>query len=105
MMSLIDQYVSQAKDHVRGRKLRRQHQHGHLLVQTPAEPPAVDLSAYTDEMVLCHCQRVTFGQIKAAVADGCAPVEQVMTLTDLGQACGCCVGQTWPVIEELLAAK
>ena len=45
MMSLIDQYVSQAKDHVRGRKLRRQHQHGHLLVQTPAEPPAVDLSA------------------------------------------------------------
>ena len=74
MMSLIDQYVSQAKDHVRGRKLRRQHQHGHLLVQTPAEPPA-------------------------------ATVEQVMTLTDLGQACGCCVGQTWPVIEELLAAK
>ena len=105
-MSPLDHYVSQAKAKAHGHAQRRQYRRGHrLLAQTPAEPPSVDLSAYPDETVLCHCQQVTVAQVKAAIADGAATVEQVMTLTDLGQACGCCVGQAWPIVQELLAAK
>lgn len=104
-MSPLD-HVSHASSRLHGRALRRRHQRGlRLLARTPAEPPAVDLSAYTDEVVLCHCQQVTVGQVKEAIASGAATVEQVMTLTDLGQACGCCVGQAWPVVQEFLAAK
>ena len=56
----------------------------------------------TDDTILCGCHQVSVKQVKEAIANGAATVEQVMTLTDLGSACSHCVGRAWPIIQELL---
>lgn len=105
-MSLPHHHASLVKASLHDRAQRKGYQHRRLrLTAPPQEPPAVDISALTDDTVLCHCHQVTVSQVKEAIKSGAATVEQVMTLTDLGQSCGCCVGDAWPLVQELLAAK
>ncbi len=67
--------------------------------QTQLSAPDAPLA---DDTVLCHCHNVTVKQVKKAISGGAATVEQVMTLTDLGGACGHCVGKAWPIVQDLL---
>ena len=79
--------------------------HGHnLAAQEQAFLSALD-GPLTDDTVLCRCHQVTVKQVKEAIASGAATVEQVMTLTDLGGACGHCVGKAWPVVQDLLGTQ
>ena len=79
--------------------------HGHnLAAQEQAFLSALD-APLTDDTVLCRCHQVTVKQVKEAIASGAATVEQVMTLTDLGGACGHCVGKAWPVVQDLLGTQ
>lgn len=106
-MSRIHRYARVVHGHPHGRIHSEHHQHRQQTAETALSDTAnpSDPALYADDLVLCRCRQVTVRQVKEAIAGGAATVEQVMTLTDLGQACGHCVGKAWPIVQDLLAAK
>ena len=110
-MSKIHRYARVVKGHPHGHSLHTHHKRlqKQSIEQTePAscsQPFTLDAAPLTDETVLCRCYQVTVAQVRQAIQDGAATVEQVMTLTDLGSACGHCVGHAWPVVQNLLAGE
>ena len=43
-----------------------------------------------DQKEACHCKNVTYGKIRAAVAQGAKTPEEVQKITGYGTGCGKC---------------
>jgi nitrite reductase (NADH) large subunit len=75
----------------------------YLLPEGGVAAPAGDLS---DEALVCSCNSVTAGRIRAAVHDeGCTDVAAVKSCTKAGAACGSCVGLVKKLVATELAAS
>ena len=46
---------------------------------------------WNDEDIICFCQEITYGTIKAALDRGVDSVEELIDETDAGIACGTCI--------------
>jgi nitrite reductase (NADH) large subunit len=63
--------------------------------------PAPGLGALPDSAQICSCNNVSKGQLKDAVASGCADVAGLKANTGAGTSCGSCV----PMLKQLLEAE
>ena len=52
-------------------------------------------------MIICHCKRVTDGELRAAVRNGCGSAEAIASRCGAGGRCGGCR----PAIDEILAEE
>ena len=66
--------------------------------------PAPDwIGSITDDVVVCRCEEVTAGQVRAVVADGCPGPNQAKAFLRCGM--GPCQGRIWAsVVSEVIAA-
>ncbi|MEZ0365405.1 nitrite reductase large subunit NirB [Mycobacterium sp. pUA109] len=62
---------------------------------------ALGVGALPDSAQICSCNNVTKGDLKCAIADGCADVADLKTCTGAGTSCGSCV----PLLKQLLEAE
>ncbi|GLB84946.1 nitrite reductase large subunit NirB [Mycobacterium kiyosense] len=62
---------------------------------------ALGIGALPDSAQICSCNNVTKGDLKCAIADGCADVPALKTCTAAGTSCGSCV----PLLKQLLEAE
>ena len=56
-----------------------------------------------DDVIVCRCEEITAGEIKAAVRDGARTADQVKRLTRAGK--GLCQGRTCRVLVERIIAQ
>ncbi len=59
---------------------------------------AIGIGALSDGALICSCNNVTKGSIRAAVAGGCTDVAEVKACTRAGTGCGGCI----PLVAELV---
>ncbi|KEP44502.1 nitrite reductase [Mycobacterium kansasii] len=59
------------------------------------------VGALPDSAQICSCNNVTKGDLKCAIADGCADVPALKACTAAGTSCGSCV----PLLKQLLEAE
>ncbi|WP_081282188.1 nitrite reductase large subunit NirB [Mycobacterium asiaticum] len=62
---------------------------------------ALGIGALPDSAQICSCNNVTKGDLKCAIADGCADVPALKACTSAGTSCGSCV----PLLKQLLEAE
>ncbi len=62
---------------------------------------ALGIGALPDSAQICSCNNVTKGELKCAIADGCADVPALKACTAAGTSCGSCV----PLLKQLLEAE
>jgi nitrite reductase (NADH) large subunit len=62
---------------------------------------ALGVGALPDSAQICSCNNVTKGDLKCAIADGCADVPALKSCTSAGTSCGSCV----PLLKQLLEAE
>lgn len=62
---------------------------------------ALGIGALPDSAQICSCNNVTKGDLKCAIADGCADVPALKSCTSAGTSCGSCV----PLLKQLLEAE
>src|SRR5690242_6204016 len=62
---------------------------------------ALGVGALPDSAQICSCNNVTKGDLKCAIADGCADVPALKKCTLAGTSCGSCV----PLLKQLLEAE
>ncbi|WP_173813902.1 nitrite reductase large subunit NirB [Mycobacterium rhizamassiliense] len=62
---------------------------------------ALGVGALPDSAQICSCNNVTKGDLKCAIADGCADVPSLKSCTLAGTSCGSCV----PLLKQLLEAE
>ncbi len=62
---------------------------------------ALGIGALPDSAQICSCNNVTKGDLKCAIADGCADVPALKSCTAAGTSCGSCV----PLLKQLLEAE
>lgn len=62
---------------------------------------ALGVGALPDSAQICSCNNVTKGDLKCAIADGCADVPALKACTAAGTSCGSCV----PLLKQLLEAE
>ncbi len=62
---------------------------------------ALGVGALPDSAQICSCNNVTKGDLKCAIADGCADVPALKSCTAAGTSCGSCV----PLLKQLLEAE
>ncbi|ORA12463.1 nitrite reductase large subunit NirB [Mycobacterium arosiense] len=62
---------------------------------------ALGVGALPDSAQICSCNNVTKGDLKCAIADGCADVPALKACTSAGTSCGSCV----PLLKQLLEAE
>ncbi|GJO04597.1 nitrite reductase large subunit [Mycobacterium marinum] len=62
---------------------------------------ALGIGALPDSAQICFCNNVTKGELKCAIADGCADVPALKACTAAGTSCGSCV----PLLKQLLEAE
>lgn len=62
---------------------------------------ALGIGALPDSAQICSCNNVTKGDLKCAIADGCADVPSLKSCTSAGTSCGSCV----PLLKQLLEAE
>ncbi|OBF00182.1 nitrite reductase large subunit [Mycobacterium sp. 852002-10029_SCH5224772] len=62
---------------------------------------ALGIGALPDSAQICSCNNVTKGDLKCAIADGCADVASLKSCTSAGTSCGSCV----PLLKQLLEAE
>ncbi|PJE08165.1 nitrite reductase large subunit NirB [Mycobacterium sp.] len=62
---------------------------------------ALGIGALPDSAQICSCNSVTKGDLKCAIADGCADVPALKSCTAAGTSCGSCV----PLLKQLLEAE
>ncbi len=62
---------------------------------------ALGVGALPDSAQICSCNNVTKGDLKCAIADGCADVAALKSCTSAGTSCGSCV----PLLKQLLEAE
>ncbi|MCV7378331.1 nitrite reductase large subunit [Mycobacterium alsense] len=63
--------------------------------------PALGIGALPDSAQVCSCNNVTKGDLKDAIAGGCADVPALKSCTAAGTSCGSCV----PLLKQLLEAE
>jgi len=63
-------------------------------VQAPSvcEPLPEQLERLTDDTIVCRCERVTAGEIRALIRQGCRDMNEVKAVTRAGM--GACGGKT-----------
>lgn len=57
------------------------------------------------EKVVCYCQNVTNGMVKAAVDAGASTLEEVQEATDAGTACGACIDNVQNLIDQFVKER
>jgi nitrite reductase (NADH) large subunit len=62
---------------------------------------ALGVGSLPDSAQICSCNNVTKGDLKCAIADGCADVPALKSCTAAGTSCGSCV----PLLKQLLEAE
>lgn len=62
---------------------------------------ALGVGALPDSAQICSCNNVTKGELKGAIASGCADVAGLKSCTAAGTSCGSCV----PLLKQLLEAE
>ena len=62
---------------------------------------ALGIGALPDAAQICSCNNVTKGDLKCAIAGGCADVPSLKSCTAAGTSCGSCV----PLLKQLLEAE
>jgi nitrite reductase (NADH) large subunit len=62
---------------------------------------ALGVGALPDSAQICSCNNVTKGDLKCAIANGCADVPGLKSCTAAGTSCGSCV----PLLKQLLEAE
>jgi len=62
---------------------------------------ALGVGALPDSAQICSCNNVTKGDLKCAIANGCADVPALKSSTAAGTSCGSCV----PLLKQLLEAE
>ncbi|MDP7730701.1 MULTISPECIES: nitrite reductase large subunit NirB [Mycobacterium] len=62
---------------------------------------ALGIGALPDSAQICSCNNVSKGDLKCAIADGCADVAALKSCTSAGTSCGSCV----PLLKQLLEAE
>ncbi|MCV7353562.1 nitrite reductase large subunit NirB [Mycobacterium parmense] len=62
---------------------------------------ALGVGALPDSAQICSCNNVTKGDLKCAIADGCADVPALKSCTAAGTSCGSCV----PLLKQLLESE
>ncbi|OBF59735.1 nitrite reductase large subunit [Mycobacterium sp. 852002-53434_SCH5985345] len=72
-----------------------------LIAPASGEAPALGVGALPDSAQICSCNNVTKGDLKCAIADGCADVPSLKSCTAAGTSCGSCV----PLLKQLLEAE
>lgn len=73
-----------------------------LIASAPSgDAPALGVGALPDSAQVCSCNNVTKGDLKCAIADGCADVAALKSCTAAGTSCGSCV----PLLKQLLEAE
>ncbi|OBH30289.1 nitrite reductase large subunit [Mycobacterium sp. E342] len=72
-----------------------------LIAPVSGEAPALGIGALPDSAQICSCNNVTKGDLKCAIADGCADVPSLKSCTAAGTSCGSCV----PLLKQLLEAE
>lgn len=72
-----------------------------LIAPVSGEAPALGVGALPDSAQICSCNNVTKGDLKCAIADGCADVPSLKSCTAAGTSCGSCV----PLLKQLLEAE
>ncbi|EFG76765.1 nitrite reductase [NAD(P)H], large subunit [Mycobacterium parascrofulaceum ATCC BAA-614] len=72
-----------------------------LIAPVSGEAPALGVGALPDSAQICSCNNVTKGDLKCAIADGCADVPALKSCTSAGTSCGSCV----PLLKQLLEAE
>jgi assimilatory nitrate reductase electron transfer subunit len=70
----------------------------HLLFAGALAAPAVDAADSPDDAVVCTCNQVSAGAVRACAADGCRTVADVACATRATTGCGSCTG----AVERLL---
>ena len=69
--------------------------------QSEGGASALGVGALPDSAQICSCNNVTKGELKCAIADGCADVAGLKSGTAAGTSCGSCV----PLLKQLLEAE
>ncbi|WP_407688272.1 nitrite reductase large subunit NirB [Mycobacterium sp. HUMS_1102779] len=69
--------------------------------QSDSGASALGVGALPDSAQICSCNNVTKGDLKCAIADGCADVAALKSCTAAGTSCGSCV----PLLKQLLEAE
>lgn len=69
--------------------------------QSEGGAAALGVGALPDSAQICSCNNVTKGDLKCAIADGCADVADLKTCTTAGTSCGSCI----PLLKQLLEAE
>jgi len=73
-----------------------------LIAPAQADGAAVlGVGALPDSAQICSCNNVTKGDLKGAIASGCADVPALKSCTAAGTSCGSCV----PLLKQLLEAE
>ncbi|OBH93133.1 nitrite reductase large subunit [Mycobacterium sp. E2733] len=72
-----------------------------LIAPASGEAPALGVGALPDSAQICSCNNVSKGDLKCAIADGCADVPSLKSCTAAGTSCGSCV----PLLKQLLEAE
>ncbi len=72
-----------------------------LISPATGDGPALGIGALPESAQICSCNNVTKGDLRCAIADGCADVADLKTCTGAGTSCGSCV----PLLKQLLEAE
>lgn len=74
---------------------RRGHEHGRF---------TVDMENLQDDTIVCRCKKVSYGDLKKAVAEGAGTYEEVQEATGCGIGCEHCVDALKKMVEDLVKA-
>lgn len=74
------------------------------LINTLFAPPSGCQAVITDDTLVCRCEEVAAGEVRAAIAAGAVTLDALKTRTRVGQ--GPCQGRTCgPILARLIAAE
>jgi assimilatory nitrate reductase electron transfer subunit len=77
----------------------------HLLFAGVSGAPAADAADLVDDAVVCTCNQVTAGTVRACAADGCRTVADVACATRATTGCGSCTGAVERLLEAVLVPQ
>jgi assimilatory nitrate reductase electron transfer subunit len=72
----------------------------HLLFSGLGGSAATDAADLDDEAVVCTCNAVTAGAVRACAADGCRTVAEVACRTRATTGCGTCTSAVGRLVES-----
>jgi nitrite reductase (NADH) large subunit len=89
----------EAREPLTGKQLRRFARGGAMWPRARAPEPVAESGPRPDE-ILCSCNLVSLGTVRAAIGAGCRTVSEVTCRTRAGGGCGSCA----PVVQAMLAS-